>query len=66
MKWPLYSREMVSVPEGLNAMDFGTITREDEKRQTTYKGWPLYYSEGDKAPGMSLVRVRCREGLFRS
>jgi predicted lipoprotein with Yx(FWY)xxD motif len=51
VKWPLYFRQMVTVPEGLNAGDFGTITREDGKQQTTYKGWPLYYFEGDKAPG---------------
>jgi len=51
VKWPLYFREMVAVPEGLPAGDFGTITREDGKRQTTYKGWPLYYFEGDKAAG---------------
>jgi predicted lipoprotein with Yx(FWY)xxD motif len=51
VKWPLYFREMVAVPEGLNAKDFGAITREDGKRQTTYKGGPLYYFEGDKAPG---------------
>ncbi|MDP2659020.1 MAG: hypothetical protein Q8O78_11475 [Candidatus Deferrimicrobium sp.] len=51
VKWPLYFREKVSVPKGLNALDFGTITREDGKRQTTYKGWPLYYFAGDKAPG---------------
>jgi predicted lipoprotein with Yx(FWY)xxD motif len=50
-KWPLYFREMVAVPEGLNAGDFGTITREDGKRQTTYKTSPLYYYAGDKAPG---------------
>ena len=50
-KWPLYFREKVAVPEGVNAGDFGTITREDGKRQTTYKGWPLYYYSGDKAPG---------------
>ena len=50
-KWPLYFREKVAVPEGVNAGDFGTITREDGKKQTTYKGWPLYYFEGDKAPG---------------
>jgi len=50
-KWPLYFREKVSVPEGVKAGDFGTITREDGKQQTTYKGWPLYYYAGDKAPG---------------
>ena len=51
VKWPLYFRANVSVPEGVTAGDFGTITREDGKPQTTYKGWPLYYFEGDKAPG---------------
>ena len=50
-KWPLYFREKVSVSEGVNAGDFGTITREDGKQQATYKGWPLYYYAGDKAPG---------------
>ena len=50
-KWPLYFREKVAVPEGVKAGDFGTITREDGKKQTTYKGWPLYYFAGDKAPG---------------
>ena len=51
VKWPLYFREKVAVPEGSHATDFGTITREDGKPQTTYKGWPLYYFAGDKAPG---------------
>ena len=51
VKWPPYFRQMVTVPEGLNAGDFGTITREDGKQQTTYKEWPLYYFEGDKAAG---------------
>ena len=50
-KWPLYFREKVAAPEGVMAGDFGTITREDGKKQTTYKGWPLYYFAGDKAPG---------------
>ena len=50
-KWPLYFREKVAVPEGVSAGDFGTIPREDGKRQTTYKGWPMYYYAGDKAPG---------------
>ncbi len=48
--WPLYYREKVGVTGALNEADFGTITREDGKKQTTYKGMPLYYFEGDKAP----------------
>jgi predicted lipoprotein with Yx(FWY)xxD motif len=51
VKWPLYFREKVSVPEGVNAGEFGTITREDGNRQTTYKGSPLYYYGSDKAAG---------------
>jgi predicted lipoprotein with Yx(FWY)xxD motif len=50
-KWPLYFNEKVSAPDGVMAGDFGAITREDGKRQTTYKGSPLYYFAGDKAPG---------------
>ena len=50
-KWPLYYREKVAAPEGVNAGDFGTITRDDGKQQTTYKGMPLYYYVGDKGPG---------------
>ena len=50
-KWPIYYRETVAAGEGTNAADFGTITREDGKKQTTYKGWPLYYFVGDKASG---------------
>ena len=50
-KWPLYFREKVAVPDGVKAEDFGTITREDGKKQTTYKGWPLYYFAGDKNAG---------------
>ncbi len=50
-KWPLYFREKVAAPAGLEEKDFGTITREDGKKQTTYKGWPLYHFVGDKAAG---------------
>lgn len=50
-KWPLYYRESVAAKEGLKAEDFGTITREDGQKQTTYKGMPLYYFIGDKAAG---------------
>ena len=33
----------------LQPADFATITREDGKQQTTYKGMPLYYFAADKA-----------------
>jgi predicted lipoprotein with Yx(FWY)xxD motif len=49
-KWPLYYREKVAVSGDLKGADFATITREDGQKQTTYKGMPLYYFAGDKAP----------------
>jgi predicted lipoprotein with Yx(FWY)xxD motif len=50
-KWPLYFEEKVGVTGDLKASDFATITREDGKKQTTYKGMPLYYFADDKAAG---------------
>ena len=50
-KWPLYYQEHAATTGDLKAGDLGTITREDGKKQTTYKGMPLYYFAGDKAPG---------------
>ncbi len=49
--WPIFYDDSVSVPSSLNASDFGTITRTDGTKQTTYKGWPLYYWKNDKAAG---------------
>lgn len=50
-KWPLYYRESLAPPEGIKAEDFGTITREDGKKQTTFRGYPLYYWFQDSKPG---------------
>lgn len=50
-KWPLFAPDSVTVPEGVNAADFGVITREDGNKQTTYKGLPLYYFFKDKSAG---------------
>ncbi|QOX80013.1 hypothetical protein FY034_14075 [Trichlorobacter lovleyi] len=50
-KWPLFSAESVTVPAGVQAGDFGTIVRADGKKQTTYKGLPLYYFFKDLKPG---------------
>jgi len=52
--WPPFYREMVEPKDGLNAGDFGTITRADGKKQTTYKGMPLYYFIKDKKPGDTM------------
>lgn len=49
--WPIYYVDGVEVPEGLDAKDFGTITRDDGKKQTTFRGYPLYYFISDGSPG---------------
>jgi hypothetical protein len=50
-KWPIYYREAVAAPKDITAGDFGTITREDGKMQTTFRGYPLYYWVNDKQAG---------------
>jgi predicted lipoprotein with Yx(FWY)xxD motif len=50
-KWPIYYREKVGASGDVKESDFASITRDDGQKQTTYKGMPLYYFAGDKAPG---------------
>ena len=50
-KSPLFYSENITPPIGLKVEDFGTITDDDGRKQTTYKGLPLYYFSGDKNPG---------------
>jgi predicted lipoprotein with Yx(FWY)xxD motif len=50
-KWPIYYRETVAAPKDIKADDFGTITRGDGKKQTTFRGYPLYYWIDDKQAG---------------
>jgi len=49
--WPVFYDANIEVGTGLEASDFGTITRGDGSRQTTYKGWPLYYFANDNVAG---------------
>ncbi len=49
--WPIYYNAAPYLGTGLKASDFGTIIRADGKKQTTYKGWPLYYFSNDHAKG---------------
>ena len=50
-RWPLYFREKAAPTGALKAEDFGTITREDGTKQSTFRGYPLYYFADDKAAG---------------
>ncbi|MBT1697075.1 hypothetical protein KK083_09330 [Fulvivirgaceae bacterium PWU4] len=49
--WPVYYAADLKPQAGIDLADFATITRNDGRMQTTYKGWPLYYYVGDKAKG---------------
>lgn len=49
--WPIFYQEDIVVDAGLDVADFATINRADGGKQTTYKGWPLYYFAGDSAEG---------------
>lgn len=51
--WPIYYNDLMKIPSILDAKDFGTITVH-EKKQLTYKGWPLYYYGADKKRGDNL------------
>ena len=51
----------VAPKDGLKAGDFGSITRADGKKQTTYKGLPLYYFAGDKLNNATLALSRQQE-----
>jgi predicted lipoprotein with Yx(FWY)xxD motif len=49
--WPPFYQKKVVPPDGVNADDFGMITRDDGIKQTTFKGYPLYYFSVDQAKG---------------
>ncbi|OGO53948.1 MAG: hypothetical protein A2V85_00105 [Chloroflexi bacterium RBG_16_72_14] len=52
--WPaLLSDAVPALGQGLDAEDFGTITRDDGGSQVTFFGLPLYYFAGDTAPGQT-------------
>ncbi|NLR81150.1 hypothetical protein [Chitinophaga eiseniae] len=56
--WPIYyagdNLAQAALGTGLDIKDFATITTTDGKKQTTYKGWPLYYF----APNVGGSNVR--------
>lgn len=50
-KWPIFFTEKVAVQKPLREKDFGVFVRDEGQKQTTYKGWPLYYFSKDEKPG---------------
>ena len=54
VNWPVFYAENLQIPGQLNPDDFSVLTRSDGTKQTTYKGWPLYYFVKDAAAGDTL------------
>jgi predicted lipoprotein with Yx(FWY)xxD motif len=52
-RWPVFYTDNVMVPSGMDAKEFSVISRADGKKQSTFRGWPLYYWVGDKTPGQT-------------
>ncbi|NTU68453.1 MAG: hypothetical protein HGB02_06200 [Chlorobiaceae bacterium] len=51
-KWPAFFNEAIlSADPEMNSSDFGTIIRPDGKKQTTFRGYPLYYYKMDQVRG---------------
>jgi len=51
INWPSFYTDHIVLPSELEMNDFGSITREDGMKQTTFRGWPLYYFNKDMNPG---------------
>ena len=47
-RWPVFYAEKIDPATGIDATAIAVITRDDGKKQTTYKGQPLYYFFKDK------------------
>ena len=63
--WPPFYASSLSLPSGLSASNFTTITLSDGSKQTAYNGWPLYYYVGDtKAGSMTGEGIDQFNGLW--
>lgn len=48
VNWPIFHADQLQIPAFLNADDFSEFIRTDGTKQSTYKGWPLYYFVKDQ------------------
>lgn len=51
LNWPPFYADPAAVIEGCESSDFAIISRPDGRKQTTYKGMPLYYFKNDRYTG---------------
>jgi predicted lipoprotein with Yx(FWY)xxD motif len=51
--WPAFYTSKLTLPPGLNASSFGTITLASGSKQLTYDGYPLYYWHTDTQAGQT-------------
>jgi predicted lipoprotein with Yx(FWY)xxD motif len=51
VKWPAFDGGTIVAPSVMKMSDFGTVTRADGTRQSSYMGRPLYYFSDDITPG---------------
>jgi predicted lipoprotein with Yx(FWY)xxD motif len=51
INWPPFYIDPSAAIKGLESSDFAAITREDGRKQTTYRAMPLYYFKNDRYPG---------------
>lgn len=51
--WPIYYSSETSTDVKIDKSLLSEITREDGSKQSTYKGWPLYYYAGDGQSGQA-------------
>ena len=49
--WPVFYSNTITVSPPLVASDFSSFVRADGTSQTAYRGWPLYYFQGDSGAG---------------
>ncbi|MFD1772180.1 hypothetical protein [Sphingobacterium suaedae] len=51
INWPIFYDGDISTDASVDNAFVGETVRADGKKQTTYKGWPLYYFSGDQTAG---------------
>jgi predicted lipoprotein with Yx(FWY)xxD motif len=54
VNWPPFHIDPSAIIEGCESSDFAAITREDGRKQTTYKNIPLYHLNKDN-PGFFVL-----------